>query len=225
MREARHCSWFALARDSRCWRSSPSARVRISSLNGIRLGSIARGCIRSNTPPTTVICHPDEQLHQRGTCVTLLNLHPSRNLGDSWDMSLGARLRWAARAADEPTATKGGDPSDTYKRWFGRVSGRAGWWRGSSLSVTRTGQEAIGRCAQALVTRATGSNGWTLRCSCFADDLGPYVVVLEQGWRSPLGLRHFFWAASQRLNQQPLRKYLLSPGGHGAASFNRLMNV
>jgi len=67
------------------------------------------------------------------TCVTLLNLHSRRNLGDSWDMSLGARLRWAARAADEPTATKGGDPSDTYKRWFGRVSGRAGWWRGSSL--------------------------------------------------------------------------------------------
>jgi hypothetical protein len=48
----------------------------------------------------------------------------------------GARLRWAARADDEPTATEGGDPSDTYKRWFGRVSGRVGWWRGSSLVGT-----------------------------------------------------------------------------------------
>jgi hypothetical protein len=26
----------------------------------------------------------------------------------------------------KPAATKGGDPSGTYKRWFGRVSGRAG---------------------------------------------------------------------------------------------------
>src|SRR5690348_9835905 len=33
----------------------------------------------------------------------------------------------------EPTATEGGDPSGTYKRWFGCASGRAGWWRGSSL--------------------------------------------------------------------------------------------
>jgi hypothetical protein len=41
--------------------------------------------------------------------------------------SLSARLRWAARANEEPTATKGGDPSGTYKRWFGRVSGRDGW--------------------------------------------------------------------------------------------------
>src|ERR1700677_1641691 len=48
----------------------------------------------------------------------------------------GARLRWAARADDEPTASEGGDPSGTYKRWFGRVSGRAGWWRGSSLVGT-----------------------------------------------------------------------------------------
>jgi hypothetical protein len=39
----------------------------------------------------------------------------------------GARLRWAARADEEPTATKGGDPSGIYKRWFGRVSGRDGW--------------------------------------------------------------------------------------------------
>ena len=46
---------------------------------------------------------------------------------------LGARLRWAARADVEPTAIKGGDPSGTYKRWFGRVSGRDGWWRGSLL--------------------------------------------------------------------------------------------
>src|SRR5579859_561338 len=45
----------------------------------------------------------------------------------------GARLRWAVRADEEPTATKGGDPSGTYKRWFGRVSGRDGWWRGSLL--------------------------------------------------------------------------------------------
>jgi hypothetical protein len=29
----------------------------------------------------------------------------------------GARLRWAARADNEPTATEGGDPSGTYKRW------------------------------------------------------------------------------------------------------------
>ena len=36
----------------------------------------------------------------------------------------------------EPTATEGGDPSGTYKRWFGRVSRRAGWWRGSSLVRT-----------------------------------------------------------------------------------------
>ena len=65
--------------------------------------------------------------------VTSLNLHLCRNLGHSWDIGLGARFRWAARADDEPPATEGGDPSGTYKRWFGRVSGRAGWWRGSSL--------------------------------------------------------------------------------------------
>ena len=29
----------------------------------------------------------------------------------------GARLRWAACADNEPTATEGGDPSGTYKRW------------------------------------------------------------------------------------------------------------
>src|ERR1700729_384496 len=48
----------------------------------------------------------------------------------------GARLRWAVRADDEPTASEGGDPSGTYKRWFGRASGRAGWWRGSRLVST-----------------------------------------------------------------------------------------
>ena len=48
----------------------------------------------------------------------------------------GARLQWAARAEDEPTATEGGDPSGTYKRWFGRVSGRAGWRRDSPLVGT-----------------------------------------------------------------------------------------
>ena len=48
----------------------------------------------------------------------------------------GAWLRWAVRAEYEPTATKGGDPSGTYKRWFGRVSGRAGWHRGSPLVGT-----------------------------------------------------------------------------------------
>jgi len=41
--------------------------------------------------------------------------------------SKGAELRWAARVDDEPTATEGGDPSGTYKRWFGRASGRTGW--------------------------------------------------------------------------------------------------
>ena len=40
-------------------------------------------------------------------------------------------------------------------------------------------------------TRATGSNGWTLRCSCNTDRLGPYVMMLEQEWRGPQGLRHF----------------------------------
>src|SRR5882757_9939417 len=70
------------------------------------------------------------------TCVTPLNLHSRRYLGHSWGISLGARLRWAVRAEDEPTATERGDPSGTYKRWFGRVSGRAGWWRGSSLVGT-----------------------------------------------------------------------------------------
>ena len=30
----------------------------------------------------------------------------------------GARLRWAARADNEPTATEGGDPSGTYNRWL-----------------------------------------------------------------------------------------------------------
>src|SRR5581483_579538 len=48
----------------------------------------------------------------------------------------GARLRWAARAEYEPTATEGGDPSGTYKRWFGRASGRAGWHRGCPLVGT-----------------------------------------------------------------------------------------
>ena len=40
---------------------------------------------------------------------------------------LGARLRWAARGAGRATATKGGDPSDTWRRSFGRVSARDGW--------------------------------------------------------------------------------------------------
>jgi hypothetical protein len=48
----------------------------------------------------------------------------------------GARLRWAMRADIEPTASEGGDPNDTYERWLGRVSGRAGWWRGFSLVGT-----------------------------------------------------------------------------------------
>jgi|HubBroStandDraft_1064217.scaffolds.fasta_scaffold870490_1 hypothetical protein len=38
----------------------------------------------------------------------------------------GVRLRWAARADSEPTATEGGDPSGTFKRWFDRASRRAG---------------------------------------------------------------------------------------------------
>jgi hypothetical protein len=59
----------------------------------------------------------------------LLAPQSTSSLGSVW----GARLRWAARADDELTANEGGDPSGTYKRWFGRVSGRAGWWRGSSL--------------------------------------------------------------------------------------------
>ena len=65
-----------------------------------------------------------------------LNLHSCRNLRDSWDISLGARLQWAVRADNEPTAIEGGDPSGTHKRWFGRVSGRTGWWRGCSLVGT-----------------------------------------------------------------------------------------
>jgi hypothetical protein len=69
--------------------------------------------------------------------------------------SLGARLRWAARADEGPTATKGGDPSGTYKRWFGRVSGRDGWWRGSHSILVLAGMPL--RDARRLVaTRATG---------------------------------------------------------------------
>src|SRR6266478_4106714 len=60
-------------------------------------------------------------------------LYSRRNRRHPKDSIWGARLRWAARVDDELTATEGGDPSGTYKRWFGRVSGRAGWWRGSSL--------------------------------------------------------------------------------------------
>jgi hypothetical protein len=61
----------------------------------------------------------------------------------------GARLRWAARVDDEPAASEGGDPNGTYKRWFGRVSGRAGWWRGSSLVDASYWPEALEGCAQA----------------------------------------------------------------------------
>jgi hypothetical protein len=43
-------------------------------------------------------------------------------------------------------------------------------------------------------TRAIGSNGRTLRCSCCADGLGPQVALREQEWRSPCGLRRFFVA-------------------------------
>jgi hypothetical protein len=68
----------------------------------------------------------------------------------------GARLRWAARADDEPTATEGGDPSDTYKRWFDRVSGRAGWWRGSSLVGTSYWPGGHEECAQALPRARSG---------------------------------------------------------------------
>jgi hypothetical protein len=86
----------------------------------------------------------------------------------------GARLRWAAGADNEPTATEGGDPSDTYKRWFGRVL-RARWLAARfivSQELVLAGMPL--RDARRLVaTRAIGSNGWTLRCSCCADCLGP----------------------------------------------------
>ena len=45
-------------------------------------------------------------------------------------------------------------------------------------------------------TRAIVSNGWTLRCSCRADDSGldrpgSHVVLLEQERRGPQGFRRF----------------------------------
>jgi hypothetical protein len=43
---------------------------------------------------------------------------------------------WAARADKEPTATEGGDPNGTYRRWFDRNSRRTGWLRGTSLVGT-----------------------------------------------------------------------------------------
>jgi hypothetical protein len=49
---------------------------------------------------------------------------------------VGAGFGGRHAPALEPAATKGGDPNDTYKRWFGCVSGRAGWGRGSSLVGT-----------------------------------------------------------------------------------------
>jgi hypothetical protein len=49
---------------------------------------------------------------------------------------VGAGFGGRHALALEPAATKGGDPNDTYKRWFGCVSGRAGWGRGSSLVGT-----------------------------------------------------------------------------------------
>jgi hypothetical protein len=84
------------------------------------------------------------------------------------ESGIGARLRWAVRVGDEPTATEGGDPSGTFKRWFGRNSGCTGW-RGSSLVDDSRRLESLRRCAQAFVTRATEvPNGRTLRCSCRA---------------------------------------------------------
>src|SRR5277367_4345714 len=41
------------------------------------------------------------------------------------------------------------------------------------------------------------SNGWTLRCSCCADCLGPQVIMLGQEWRSPQGLRRFLCRSSR----------------------------
>src|SRR6202035_3389253 len=62
----------------------------------------------------------------------------------------------AARADNEPTATEGGDPSGTYKRWFGRASWRAGWWRGASLVRTSYWLRMPMRDARRLVAaRAT----------------------------------------------------------------------
>jgi hypothetical protein len=90
-----------------------------------------------------------------------------------------------------PRQLKGGDPSGTYKRWFGRVSGRGGWWRGSSLVSTsywpgcRRGKRA-GFChARDRVQRM---DAWL---HVLAENLAPRVTMLQQGWRSLHGLRHF----------------------------------
>lgn len=85
----------------------------------------------------------------------------------------GARLRWAVRANDEPMATEGGDPSDTHKRWFGRDSGMLGWWRGSSLRRLVLAGMLRGMRAGSPPRVRPKSNGWTLRCSCRTDCLGP----------------------------------------------------
>ena len=69
--------------------------------------------------------------------------HPLPGLEVFTPGAISVILEGSGRAAsvggtrlNQPTATKGGDPSGSYKRWFGRVSWRAGWWRGSSLVGT-----------------------------------------------------------------------------------------
>jgi hypothetical protein len=63
--------------------------------------------------------------HRRWTS-SLMKLYWRRKRGHPRSSIWGARLRWVARADSEPTATEGGDPSGTYKRWVDRASRRAG---------------------------------------------------------------------------------------------------
>jgi hypothetical protein len=94
----------------------------------------------------------------------------------------GARLRWAAGADNEPMATEGGDPSGTYKRWFGRVSGRAGWWRGSSLVRPSYWPECYRGIRAGLLPRVrscpTDGRFDTVAARNY---LVPQVIMVEQG--------------------------------------------
>jgi hypothetical protein len=178
--------------------SSEAPRSRVPTNNTVsnragrpRIGGLARAERINCTWPG----QPDDP-GTNFSCVSPLNLHSCRNLRDSWDISLGARLRWVARADNKPTAIEGGDPSGTHKRWFGRVSGRAGWWRGSSLVGTSYWLRGH-RGMRAGLRHARDRVQWMdapMQLPCGlpgARSLGPYVSVLEQEWRSPRGLRRF----------------------------------
>ena len=104
---------------------------------------------------------------------------------------LGARLRWAARADVEPTAIKGGDPSGTHKRWFGRVSGRDGWWRGSLLVNASywPGRHSVMRAGSSPRARPVQWMDAPMQLPCGR----PWSVGNSAGggMAGPCGLRHF----------------------------------